>query len=362
MPAGKCATINPTPASLGLPRVTTPGSEWLGTMCSAQLGSLPHLASTCTPALELGKQSALRGAEEPRGLRPVAPQAAHPGELVWRVLGSEGCTNPEKGRRARRRDEGGGEGMREGHRSSCCGRLGARWLPAARRPAAPGDAPGSQWMRRGVQQMASDCAVSSSSSSSSSSSCFSAEQPESQPGCQTLEWVVSRHIPPSSLGKLGARRLPEAAAAARARLVSAVALCPSWHGLMPRVPLAGRMERELPRMGAPPAQTFIARHLPSSLLPASRGTWNRSLWLWAAGMIGCWGVECLDPLIRRAGRDTPRLGHRSQAIGLNTHGVGSSLLCGEPMKGTGGSPSCSWNLKAFRSQHREFCRFFKLVE
>lgn len=90
--------------------------------------------------------------------------------------------------------------------------------------------------------MASDCAVPSSSSSSSSSSCFSAEQPESQPGCQTLEWVVSRHTPPSSLGKLGARRLPEAAAAARARLVSAAALCPSWQGLMPRVPLAGRME------------------------------------------------------------------------------------------------------------------------
>lgn len=100
----------------------------------------------------------------------------------------------------------------------------------ARRPAAPGDAPGSQWMRRGVQQMASDCAVPSSSSLSSSSSSFSAEQPESPPGCQTLEWVVSRHTPPSSLGKLGAWQLPEAAAAARARLVSAAALCPKLAG------------------------------------------------------------------------------------------------------------------------------------
>lgn len=51
-------------------------------------------------SLELGKTVALMGTEEPRGLRLVAPQAAHPGELVWRVLGSEGCTNPEKGRRA----------------------------------------------------------------------------------------------------------------------------------------------------------------------------------------------------------------------------------------------------------------------
>ncbi|MXQ97979.1 hypothetical protein E5288_WYG012029 [Bos mutus] len=41
--------------------------------------------------------------------------------------------------------------------------------------------------------MASDCAVPSSSSS------FSAEEPESPPGCQTLEWVVSRYAPPSFL-------------------------------------------------------------------------------------------------------------------------------------------------------------------
>ncbi|XP_029419678.1 uncharacterized protein LOC115070472 [Nannospalax galili] len=101
--------------------------------------------------------------------------------------------------------------MKEGLWSSCCGRRGIRWLPAARRPAAPGDTPGSQWLRRGVQQMASDCAV-PSSSSSSSSSCFSAEQPESPPGCQTLEWVVSRHTPPSfshrgSSGFSGSQRL-----------------------------------------------------------------------------------------------------------------------------------------------------------
>lgn len=66
--------------------------------------------------------------------------------------------------------------------------------PSGPSPAVPGDAPGSQWQRRGVQQMASDCAVPSSSSSS-----FSAEEPESPLGCQTLEWVVSRYAPPSFL-------------------------------------------------------------------------------------------------------------------------------------------------------------------
>ena len=72
-------------------------------------------------------------------------------------------------------------------------------------PRGSGDALGSQWLCRVVQQMASDCAV-PSSSLSSSSSCFSAEEPESPQGCQTLEWVVSRHTPPSFL-RLGSSGL-----------------------------------------------------------------------------------------------------------------------------------------------------------
>lgn len=150
----------------------------------------------------------------------------------------------------------------------------------ARRPVAPGDAPGSQWMRRGVQQMASDCAVPSSSSLSSSSSSFSAEQPESPPGCQTLEWVVSRHTPPSSLGKLGAWQLPEAAAAARARLVSAAALCPKLAGTDAAGSLgwsAGMEETAAPTRGAPSAQTFLARQPPCPFSQADAGTWNLNL-------------------------------------------------------------------------------------
>ena len=88
----------------------------------------------------------------------------------------------------RRRKKGGEAG------SSCWGAVRRKVAPSGPSPAVPGDAPGSQWQRRGVQQMASDCAVPSSSSSS-----FSAEEPESPPGCQTLEWVVSRYAPPSFL-------------------------------------------------------------------------------------------------------------------------------------------------------------------
>lgn len=137
-------------------------------------------------------------------------------------------------------------------------------------------------MRRGVRQMASDCAVPSSSSLSSSSSSFSAEQPESPPGCQTLEWVVSRHTPPSSLGKLGAWQLPEAAAAARARLVSATAVCPKLAGTHAAGSLgwsAWMEETAAPTRGAPSAQTFLARQPPLSLLPGRRGNLEPKPWL-----------------------------------------------------------------------------------
>lgn len=95
--------------------------------------------------------------------------------------------------------EGRGGGRREGRHERLPKEARRKVAPRCLSPAAPRDAPGSQWQRRGVQQMASDCAV------PSSSSFFSAEEPESPPGCQTLEWVVSRHTPPSFLrsGSLG---------------------------------------------------------------------------------------------------------------------------------------------------------------
>lgn len=63
--------------------------------------SSPHLHSR---SLELGKNSCFEGRKGAKGAEAScisgASQATHPGELVWRVLGYEGCTNPEKGRRA----------------------------------------------------------------------------------------------------------------------------------------------------------------------------------------------------------------------------------------------------------------------
>jgi hypothetical protein len=178
----------------------------------------------------------------------------------------------EEGEEEEADGEGRGEEGRRGRGggSSCWGRRVARWLPKALRPPAPGDTPGSQWLRRGVQQMASDCAVPSSSSSSSSSSSFRAEEPESPLGCQTLEWVVSRTHTTIflALGKLGTLRLPEAAAAAWARLVSATALRPE-----PRMPgpPGRRAWREVAAAwagGAPPAQTLLFPCRAASVAPS----------------------------------------------------------------------------------------------
>ncbi|XP_012505957.1 PREDICTED: uncharacterized protein LOC105815353 [Propithecus coquereli] len=159
-------------------------SGW-GTPGSAQLGSPPRPGRTCTPKLQsCGKQ--LRGAEERRS-RPGARGCLHREPAEPRVARRA----PRQGRRRRRGRGGEGRGVGE----QLPGEARRKVAPRGPAPRGSGNAPGSQWLRRGVQQMASDCAVPSSSSSSS----FSAEEPESPPGCQTLEWVVSRHTPPSFL-------------------------------------------------------------------------------------------------------------------------------------------------------------------
>lgn len=93
---------------------------------------------------------------------------------------------------------------------------------------------------------------------------------------------------------------------------------PSRQGLMPRVPSAGRpgWRRQLPDRGRLPHGLSQPGSLPGPFSRPVAGTWSRSLWLWAAGRIGC-GCSTLGPSEPAGGQaGTPReTGTRSQATG-----------------------------------------------
>lgn len=124
------------------------------------------------------------------------------------------------------------------------------------------------------------------------------------------------HTPPSSLGKLGAWQLQEAAAAARARLVSAAALCPELAGSDAAGSLgwlAGVEETAVPTKGAPSAQTFLARQPPLSLQPGRGGNLEPKPLALGCGKGWLPGCSMLGPSKPEGRREHPTLlGHGSQ--------------------------------------------------
>lgn len=143
----------------------------VGTPGSGQWGCPLHPACTCTPKLQSCEKQP-RGVGEPR-LRPARCGGSRPGQRVEPRVG-RGLALGEGGGGGGVERGGGGRETREGRREQLPREARRKVAPRGPAPRGSRDAPDSQWLRRGVQQMASDCAVPSSSSSSSSSS-FSAE-------------------------------------------------------------------------------------------------------------------------------------------------------------------------------------------
>lgn len=173
-----------------------------------------------------------------------------------------------------------------------------------------------------------------------------------------------------ALGKLGARRLPDAAAEVRKRRVSA-ARCALSQGC----PVPGRRGGSGPGYGGTPghwAQTLLfppgATSFPPSpgqkLQLASGATGMPVLRMWEGRAAR--SAACRDPRVGMVGYPTQRLGHRSQAMG-SSRGDGMARALFPPLpacsggtnEGSQGSPILSWGLRA---HDWEFCELRKQVD
>lgn len=242
---------------------------------------------------------------------------------------------------------GGGRGRSGEGGSSCRGRRGARWLPAAPRPAAPGDAPDSQWLRRGVQQMASDCAVPSSSSSSSSSSSFSAEVARRWNG-----WSPDTHHHLSCAREAQGSAAPRGCGGGSGEAGECARAAPRAGDAQPLAGAGESWQRPGLGGGVRRGQTLLSAPWAASFTPSPGQTWELASGASPTPLRGGCKVRRARAL---ADGDTPSgdlgrdLRRRDQAMRLGHEepcSRTSSLLWGLLMKGTRGPSSCAGSLGA----------------